>query len=123
MWAMLLPALAGLGLGYLKQKEAAKNEQADRILAGQTQALSPWTKLQAEKVQRAPGMLSAMGEGALQGASFGQGIQSMQGQQALQESTLKNQDAQTDLYSRLLSQQQAQQAPQNEDQYFYPRKR
>ena len=106
MWAMLLPALAGLGLGYIKQREAAKNEQADRILAGQTQALSPWTKLQAQPVQRAPGLVSSLGEGALQGASFGQGLQKFQGEQALQNSTISNQQAQADLYRRLLEQQQ-----------------
>jgi hypothetical protein len=50
----MLQAILG-GMSLLQQRE--KNEQAkrDRLLAAQTQALSPWTKLQAQ----APGAVES----------------------------------------------------------------
>lgn len=93
---MAWAALAGLGLGLLKQKEEAEKARNDRILAGQTQALSPWTGLQAQKINYAPSLLAAAGEGALQGYQFGESLEDADLQKKLRDDKLN-------YYSRLRS--------------------
>lgn len=90
MWAALLPLVAGAALGYMKQREARKDEEADRILAGQTQALSPWTGLRAGPVKRAPSMVGSVFEGGLQGMSMGQNLQNAQYNEGLKAAELEN---------------------------------
>lgn len=88
----------GLGLGLLKGNEAKRQEHKDRILAAQTQRYSPWTKMQAQPVQRAPGMLSSGLEGGLSGMAIGQSVQNYGNQQDLHQAQLANLKAQNDYW-------------------------
>ena len=63
-------ALAGAGLGLVKGGQEKQQEWQDRMLAAETQRYSPWTKLQAQPVQRAPGGIARGIEGALGGAQM-----------------------------------------------------
>ena len=93
-------------MSYIQQREKARQEQADRIAAGTTQALSPWTRLQAGPIERAPGQLSSLIAGGAQGFAQGQAIQNAEADQALRAAQLRNLEAQTSMYGRLMPQQQ-----------------
>lgn len=83
--------MAGGGLGLVKGILDQGREAKDRQVAAETTRYSPWTHMQAQPVQRADLLGSAM-QGGTAGAMMGQGYQNMQNQQGLV-------DAQTGYYN------------------------
>lgn len=81
---MPFTALAiGAGVGLLKSELVDQpKEQRQRKLAGATQRYSPWTGLQAQPVQEADPLGSALQFGAT-GAQMGSSIQNAQAQDKL----------------------------------------
>jgi hypothetical protein len=84
-----LGLLIGVGGGLLKSELVDRpKEERQRALAAETQRYSPWTGLQANKVQEADPFGSAMQFGTT-GAMMGSGIQNMQSQNKLMDNMSK----------------------------------
>lgn len=83
---MPITALAiGAGVGLLKSEAVDRpREQRQRKLAAETQRYSPWTGLQAQPVQEADPLGSALSFGAT-GAQMGAGMENAKAQKGLME--------------------------------------
>lgn len=74
---LLIGALAGAGLGFLKGTSAKKQEARDRALAAETARWSPWTGMQPTMPQRTDVMgdvISAGTTGMLLGQNYGKAL-------------------------------------------------
>ena len=96
----MAPLLVGLLAGLAKSKMIDEpKQQQEAILAAQTQALSPWTQLQAAPVTQADPFGSAL-QGAMTGYSMDQNME----KQGQQQSML---DAQMDIQRQQAETQKA----------------
>lgn len=77
----LVPIAIGAGMGYLKNQEAKRQEDADRELAAATIENSPWTGMQPNQIRRAGSTLGSVFGGGVQGAMLGQSLGGMGGGQ------------------------------------------
>lgn len=98
---LMTSGLAGLGLVKGLTVDKAK-ENRQRQLAAETQRYSPWTGMQAQAIQNADPLGSAM-QGGFTGFSLGQGMQNQAAGQKFADSYMKNMDADTAYKTGLLS--------------------
>ncbi len=78
----LVPIAIGAGMGYLKNQEAKRQENADRELAAATIENSPWTGMKPNPIRRAGSTMGSVFGGGVQGAMLGQSLSGMGGGQA-----------------------------------------
>jgi GH24 family phage-related lysozyme (muramidase) len=84
MW----PALLMAGMGAYQYNDQKKKAKEDRKLAAATQALSPWTGLQAQEIQR-PDAVGTIGQGAVQGMAMEQNMDKAAQQNQLNQAQME----------------------------------